>query len=293
MVKPATISIPAPSISLITRICSTTAMIEKQANMANKAQHPNNGAILEDHAVTHPTIMPRHDESASRSSAEVPHHRPIKTSLENLKVKVWNVNGLPNSRGEVEELLQRYHVDVALVKVTHLKDIELASISDFEGYFKNRRNCRGGGTAICIKRNISHSWIETPQLPKFEATIAMAQTEIFGQSKFKFQFTDSSIPYLSIDLNEFINMIIRPTVLTENLNVKNTNWGYHSTIMDERTLHYFLDQSRTNIKATSSATHNRGSRTRSDILNGVSAKGAETEGDDLQFSNKLSSNHPS
>lgn len=102
------------------------------------------------------------------------------TKPKSLQIVSWNVNGLRKSKLEIEEILERYNVDVMALQETKLRrEIELK----FPGYqvYRRDRDARGGGVALLVKRTIDHHPIVTPELENIEATAIVVSTARNGE----------------------------------------------------------------------------------------------------------------
>jgi hypothetical protein len=84
-------------------------------------------------------------------------HRP-------LKVLAFNSNGIGRQRYELSKQLQDLHVDVALFSETHLKPHETFYIPNFHFYRTDSHPGRNGGTAVAVRKGISHNHVNLPNL---------------------------------------------------------------------------------------------------------------------------------
>jgi hypothetical protein len=81
-----------------------------------------------------------------------------------LKVLAFNANGIGKQRYELSKQLQDLHADVALFSETHLKPHERIFIPNFNFYRTDRYTGRKGGTAVAVRKGISHNHVDLPSL---------------------------------------------------------------------------------------------------------------------------------
>jgi hypothetical protein len=89
-------------------------------------------------------------------------HRPF-------KVIAFNVNGILKQRSELGKQLQDLHA-LTLFSESHLKPYERFYISNYHLYLINCHLGRKGGTAIAVRKGISHKHVDLPALISVEAT---------------------------------------------------------------------------------------------------------------------------
>jgi hypothetical protein len=87
-----------------------------------------------------------------------------------LEVIAFNANGFMRQRYELNKQLQDLHVDVALFSVTHLKPHERFFISNYHIYRTDRQAGRKGGTALVVRRDVPHNYVDLQPLVPVEAT---------------------------------------------------------------------------------------------------------------------------
>lgn len=88
-----------------------------------------------------------------------------------LEIVSWNAQGLHPKRDELQEYVDRNHVDVVLVNETQLSPVQQdPRLRGYMLYRTDRQGRRGGGTAIYVKRDIMHSTIRSPETENIEAT---------------------------------------------------------------------------------------------------------------------------
>jgi hypothetical protein len=87
-----------------------------------------------------------------------------------LKVIAFNENGIEGQRHELNKQLQDLHIDVPLFSETHLKPHERFHISNYNFSRIDRQSGMKGGTAVAVRKSISHFHVDLPPLISTEAT---------------------------------------------------------------------------------------------------------------------------
>jgi hypothetical protein len=90
-------------------------------------------------------------------------HRP-------LKAIAFNANGISKQRYELRKLLQGLHIDMGLFSETNLKPYERLYIPNYHFYRIDRHPERKGGTAVAVRKGISHIHEDVPPFVSVEAT---------------------------------------------------------------------------------------------------------------------------
>lgn len=142
-----------------------------------------------------------------------------------LVILLWNSNGILNRRNELELTMNTNRIDVVLLTETHL-------LSRYNLYFPNYVTYRSdhpdqtghGGTAIIIKRTLTHHLIPTQNTPSLQSTSISLQCSYF-------QFTISAVycpPNFRISSADFSNFFatLGPRFIAGgDYNSKHYQWG--------------------------------------------------------------------
>jgi hypothetical protein len=80
------------------------------------------------------------------------------------KVIIFNANGTARQCYELSKQLQDLHIDVALFLQTHQKPYDRFFISNYHFYQINHHPGRKGGTAVAVKKVITHNHVDLPPL---------------------------------------------------------------------------------------------------------------------------------
>lgn len=88
----------------------------------------------------------------------------------NLKIAIWNANGLSNHAHEVEVFLKSNFIDILLVSETHFTTKSYFKIQGFDIICANQPNNRAhAGSAILIKSSIKYEQLESVSKPYLQA----------------------------------------------------------------------------------------------------------------------------
>lgn len=96
-------------------------------------------------------------------------------SRKNLSIAYWNAQSIQPKSNELSLLLYQYNVDICFISETWLKQNENFSMQGYIIYRKDRfcenpnKRIVGGGVAIAISSNISHTLLEDPKTTVIEA----------------------------------------------------------------------------------------------------------------------------
>lgn len=75
----------------------------------------------------------------------------------NLRIAIWNANGLANHSQEVKYFLCDQSIDMMLISETHFTNKSYMKIPKYTIYDTKHPNGSGyGGTAVIIKNSIKH-----------------------------------------------------------------------------------------------------------------------------------------
>lgn len=77
----------------------------------------------------------------------------------NLNIITWNARGIKNKSLELFDFLLSNEIRICLLSETWLKPANNLNHPQFKIYRNDRISTRGGGVAIIIRNNISHSTI--------------------------------------------------------------------------------------------------------------------------------------
>jgi retron-type reverse transcriptase/endonuclease/exonuclease/phosphatase family metal-dependent hydrolase len=152
---------------------------------------------------------------------------PLPSSL---RITFWNANGIARQINEVKDFITRLNIDIFLVNETHLRAGDNLRIPNYRTYRNDRKDKRGGGTAVLIKKDIPHYALPDLQLSQIEATQIAVQTKN-GIVRMIAAYCPPSNRLTTGDLNTLFPITKGkgtsppPTVLAGDLNAKHTEWN--------------------------------------------------------------------
>lgn len=94
----------------------------------------------------------------------------------NLNIMSWNANSVRNKQAELHDVLSKYDIDVALLQETFLKSSHRYSIPGYVVYRNDRTPGSGGGTAVLVRKNITHNVLPSSRLNNIEHTSIQIET---------------------------------------------------------------------------------------------------------------------
>ena len=177
-----------------------------------------------------------------------------KTDLtEQLTIITWNACTLTGKTDDLADTLTRQVIDIALIQETRLQPQTNFKISNYKIYKKDRQNNQGGGTAILIKRSIKHHEINTTPQNQIETTAIQVKTK-HGPINI---ISTYNPPQKKLDTNglDFYFKQNTPTILTGDLNSKQTTWGCRRSNKNGKLLHEYVTKNLITIHAPQEPTH--------------------------------------
>lgn len=88
-----------------------------------------------------------------------------------IKIVVWNANGLAQHRQEVELFLNTQEIDIMLVSETRFTERNYFKIPKYTTYVTNHPDGTAhGGTAVIVKSNIKHHELQPSDHDFIQAT---------------------------------------------------------------------------------------------------------------------------
>lgn len=90
--------------------------------------------------------------------------------FKSLQILLWNAAGIKNKFSEFINFLLEHNIDIALVTETHTNPQDKLTIANYNTYKTDRTRCKGGGTAIFIKRTLTSVQYSNLEKDGFEET---------------------------------------------------------------------------------------------------------------------------
>lgn len=151
------------------------------------------------------------------------HH---KKHPQNLTLLAWNANGIRQKKDEFLHFFKQHACDIALINETFLKPGQTFKLPNTTIY-RNDRPSHGGGTAVIVRRGISHHEITLPPLKSIEATAILIDTKT-GPLRLIAAYKPPRSMLDTTDLDA-IFQDNTPTVLAGDLNSKHSAWNSRIT----------------------------------------------------------------
>lgn len=141
------------------------------------------------------------------------------------RIATWNANGLPNHKQELITFLNLQKIDILLVSETHFTDRTQFTIPNYYTYNSNHPDGTAhGGSAIIIKKTISHHELECYQNEKIQATTIQVHTR-----DWKFNLSAIYSPprhtVTSEEYKQFLQTLGNNFIAAGDWNAKHTHWG--------------------------------------------------------------------
>nr|CAD7593720.1 unnamed protein product [Timema genevievae] len=102
------------------------------------------------------------------------------TQKDQLRILVWNANGILQQTQEFEVLLRTYGIDIAIICETHLQETKRLHILGYSIYRTDRKHNRGGegmGTAVLVKNYLPHYRADIQDTENLKATAVGINTK--------------------------------------------------------------------------------------------------------------------
>lgn len=143
----------------------------------------------------------------------------------NIKIALWNANGLSQHQQELESFLTSQNIDIMLISETHFTHRSYIKIPKYVVYdTKHPDGTSHGGTAIIIKSNIKHY-----EIPKYELDYLQASSIVVEDWTGPITFSAIYCPpkhTISKDkFTEFFKTLGNKFVAGGDYNAKHQQWG--------------------------------------------------------------------
>jgi exonuclease III len=134
----------------------------------------------------------------------------------------WNANSVRGKKLELLQFLNENKCDLCLLSETFLKphtNFKLANMSTY----RNDRQTHGGGTAILVRRGVTHHEVVLPPLGSLEATAVIIETDT-GPLRVISVYKSPRTPLDTADLDKIFSDPT-PTLVAGDLNSKHPAWN--------------------------------------------------------------------
>lgn len=140
-----------------------------------------------------------------------------------LRLAYWNACSVNNKKPEIETFLQEHNIDIFLISETFLRPQIHFNIANYVTYRYDRDDGPGGGTAILVKRNISHVELQLPDLIAAEANAIMVHMDRHTLKIISF-YSPGARTLLLEDLDALLSGTT-PILMAGDYNAKHRNWN--------------------------------------------------------------------
>lgn len=183
---------------------------------------------------------------------------------QNTNLVMWNANSVLPKKGELIEFLRAHDVDAALISETHL-EAGCSFKLHRRDIYRNDRNRYGGGTAILVRREITHHELDLPKLTSIEATAIAIKTVDHRWIRVISVYKPPNTKIDTTDIDKiFANPM--PTLVAGDLNCKHQAWNSRVSNIDGRTLFNHWELNKYNIIGPNRPTHYPSTGSRGDVL---------------------------
>lgn len=175
-----------------------------------------------------------------------------------LDVMIWNAQGIQKKSHEFFYFLHENSIDISLVSETHLSSNDSCSHPDYFTYRLDRNDdCRGGGVAIFIKRNVKHRLLTCPQTQVIEALSIEVMVGSKKFNVFSVYFRGSKSAQVTRKFKaDLASFMVNPNFLIGgDFNAKNVAWNCPSNNSAGKALQQLMDGEDILIHFPNSPTH--------------------------------------
>ena len=150
--------------------------------------------------------------------------------LSNLKIVLWNSNGLSQHILELTHFLNRNSIDILLVSETHFTQKSFFNIPNYSVFFTNHPDNTGhGGTAVVIKKHIKCTEILEFRKDYIQATSILIE-DIYGPLVLSAAYCPPKHNNTRIEYTEYLKSLGHRLIAGGDFNSKNTIWGSRLTL---------------------------------------------------------------
>lgn len=143
----------------------------------------------------------------------------------NLKLALWNANGLSQHKNEIETFLISENIDILLISETHFTHRSYIRIPKYVTYdTKHPDGTSHGGTAILIKSNIKHHEIQQYDRHFLQATSIVVE-DFNGPITFSAIYCPPKHKISKEQFSEFFKTLGNKFVAGGDFNAKHQQWG--------------------------------------------------------------------
>jgi len=138
-----------------------------------------------------------------------------------LRLAYWNADGVRGRKLELEQFLSQHGVDICLLTETFLNSGQTFRLDNYVCH-RTDRPTAGGGTAILVRRGITHHSVPVPGFTQLEET-AIKIMLAGGRVKVLAAYLSPSRPLIGADLDSCFGGGL-PVLMAGDLNAKHVDW---------------------------------------------------------------------
>lgn len=169
--------------------------------------------------------------------------------INNLKMFLWNANGLIAKTGEVRIFLEKYNVDILAINETKLSPDKILKIKNYDIIRKDRDNF-GRGVAFLVKNNIQVLQLHDKKLSHLE----LLQIKINSQLTVTTWYNPPDCKIKTLDLDTIFKQSGKHILLGD-LNSKNAFWSKSAPNTNGNILYNYMNQHNVTIIYPDDPTH--------------------------------------
>lgn len=172
-----------------------------------------------------------------------------------LKIAIWNANGLSKHKFEVQSFLINQSIDVMLISETHFTQKNFFHINGYKVYDTKHPDGKGhGGTAILIKNGIKHYPHSRYETEHLQATCVVLE-EYSGQCILSAIYCPPKYSIKQEQFTHFFKTLGDKFLVGGDYNAKHTQWGSRLTTTKGKQLFYSMQENRLNSYSTGEPTY--------------------------------------
>lgn len=145
--------------------------------------------------------------------------------INNIKIALWNANGLAQRSQELKLFITENKIDVVLLSETHFTDRSFFKIPHYTIYdTKHPDGTAHGGTAIIIRNSIKHHELPEYTMDHLQATTVLIEKQS-GPVTLSAIYCPPRHNIKKADFEIFLETLGNTFIVGGDFNAKHTNWG--------------------------------------------------------------------
>lgn len=183
---------------------------------------------------------------------------------EQLRIAFWNANSVSDKKQELTDFMEEERIDVMLLSETHLRATKTFHIRNYTTYRTDRQTGRGGGTAILVKRGLTHGELPEKETTNIENTGVRIKTKRGNIDIYAIYLPPSA----ALEEEEVKNLFEarRTTIAAGDWNAKHEDWNSKVRNGKGSTLKTLADKHNLTTIGPEEATHFSASTNTADVL---------------------------